>query len=274
MLSNCGHDERGGYSGGKAGDQTGREWDIVPWYQYAVGGWQYMIRHPDPRVRQMITSLATEAAANDNIGYDQYERYTFWQALKSCGYRPSAVNYPCETDCSAGVAAIVKCVGYLLGMGDLRDVSSESYTGNIRRALEAAGFDVYSDAKYLTSPDYLLAGDFLLREGWHICTNVTNGSKVDPQKGEDEVISEIFRDAYINETFRPPVMRYAGIDKVPVRLAPSDKAPLHPRFPYLDKGNGVIVQTRYNTGYVCIEVSAGSHTGTNGYIDAHYLYKK
>lgn len=26
MISNCGHDERGKYSGGKAGDQTGTEW--------------------------------------------------------------------------------------------------------------------------------------------------------------------------------------------------------------------------------------------------------
>lgn len=30
MLANCGHDEHGAcYSGGKAGDQTGSEWEIT-----------------------------------------------------------------------------------------------------------------------------------------------------------------------------------------------------------------------------------------------------
>lgn len=32
MISNCGHDERGKYSGGKAGDQKGDEWAVIPWY--------------------------------------------------------------------------------------------------------------------------------------------------------------------------------------------------------------------------------------------------
>ena len=32
MISNCGHDERGKYSRGKAGDQTGTEWQVINWY--------------------------------------------------------------------------------------------------------------------------------------------------------------------------------------------------------------------------------------------------
>lgn len=32
MISNCGHDERGKYSGGKAGDQTRTEWQVINWY--------------------------------------------------------------------------------------------------------------------------------------------------------------------------------------------------------------------------------------------------
>ena len=32
MISNCGHDENGRYSGGKAGDQTGTEWQVINWY--------------------------------------------------------------------------------------------------------------------------------------------------------------------------------------------------------------------------------------------------
>lgn len=31
-VSNCGHDENGRYAGGKAGDQTGGEYCLRPWY--------------------------------------------------------------------------------------------------------------------------------------------------------------------------------------------------------------------------------------------------
>ena len=30
MISNCGHDENNRYKCGKAGDQTGQEWAIIP----------------------------------------------------------------------------------------------------------------------------------------------------------------------------------------------------------------------------------------------------
>ena len=184
MISNCGHDENGRYNGGAAGDQTGTEWEVRSWYNYS-GGWDYMIRYPDPAVGQLIADLAREAAENDLIGYDQDERYTFWQHLKASGYRPSGITVKCEADCSSGVAAIVKAAGYLKGLAALQNVSSDCYTGNIRTALKNAGFKVYSDSKYLTSANYLLPGDLLLKEGHHICTNLTAGSSYDPESEEE-----------------------------------------------------------------------------------------
>lgn len=273
MLSNSGHDERGGYSGGRAGDQSGTEWYICPWYQYAVGsGWEYMIRHPNREIGKLISDLACEAAANDNIGYDQNERYSFWGCLPEAGYHPANINRTCEADCSAGVAAIVKCVGMLTGNRLLANVSADCYTGNIRRALENAGFEVYTNRKYLDSPDYLLPGDFLLKEGWHICTNVTAGSAVDPEEGEDELVAEIYRKARLDKVFRKAVYRYVGIDNLPVRCAPGDAAPLNPAWPYLSKNNGVIVYCGFDTGYVYCEISAGSKS-TAGYVEAKYLSK-
>ena len=188
MLSNSGHDEYGLYSGGQAGDQSGNEWSIIPWYQYPWGGgWQYVLHHPDANVRALITKLATEAAGNQNIGYDQAERYTFWQQLSSSGvgYRPANIKVPCEADCSAGVAAIVKAVGYLTGNEKLKGVSIYAYTGNLRPVLVNAGFQALNASKYLTSDEYLYAGDILLNEGYHTCTCVTNGAKAqeDTEKG-------------------------------------------------------------------------------------------
>lgn len=179
MLSNSGHDERGLYSGGSAGDQTGGEWSIIPWYQYPWdGGWQCVLHHPNQNVRKMIAQLATEAANNNLIGYDQAERYTYWLALSKAGYYPRQINTPCEADCSAGVLANVKAVGYLLNDEKLKNVSIYGYTGNERAILTQAGFECRTDAKYLTGDDYLYAGDILLNEIDHTCTCITDGAKV------------------------------------------------------------------------------------------------
>ena len=41
MISNSGSDENGKYSGGQAGDQTGKEWQIRSWYNRP---WNYVLR--------------------------------------------------------------------------------------------------------------------------------------------------------------------------------------------------------------------------------------
>ena len=180
MISNCGHDERGKYAGGTAGDQTGTEWEVRSWYRY-TGGWVYMIRHPNRSVGQLIADLAKEAAQNNKIGYDQNERYTFWQRLAAASYRPSRITANCEADCSSGCAAIAKAAGYLLNDSKLKNISIYAYTGNIAAVLQNAGFTLYADSKYLTSDAYLLPGDFLLKPGYHICTNLDTGSKAASQ---------------------------------------------------------------------------------------------
>lgn len=177
MISNSGHDERGKYSGGTAGDQTGTEWQIQAWYSRP---WTHVLRHPDKNVRDWIATLAEEAAQNDKIGYDQNQRTTFWGQLKQCAYRPKNIRQPCEADCSAGVAAIVKSVGYLLALDKLQQVSADMYTGNERFALNQAGFTVLTDQKYLNTDRYLCRGDILLCEGHHTCINLTDGSATDP----------------------------------------------------------------------------------------------
>lgn len=179
MISNSGHDERGKYSGGTAGDQTGGEWSRIAWYNRP---WTVVLRHPDPSVRGLIAQLAGEAADNPHIGYDQGERWTFWNHLKEAGYFPSAIQRNCEADCSAGVAAIVKAAGYILGLSRLQSVTPDMYTGVERRVLTSAGFADLTDSKYLTSDQYLLPGDILLYENHHTAINLSYGSKSDMKK--------------------------------------------------------------------------------------------
>lgn len=172
LISNSGGDEYGGIAGGTAGDQTGGEWNIRSWYSRP---WYCVLRYPDKNVRELIAELAIEAANNNKIGYDQYQRDTYWQQLQAVGYRPSKITTPCEADCSAGVIANTRAVGYLLNIPALKNVSA-SYTGNMRNGFAAAGFQVLTDSKYLTSSAYLVPGDILLNDGAHTATNLGIGS--------------------------------------------------------------------------------------------------
>lgn len=180
-ISNCGHDENGRYAGGKAGDQTGTEYQIMNWYSRP---WLCVLRFNDARIAAMIADMATKAAQNNLIGYDQgtagnsNDRYSFWQHLKASNYDPAQITVACESDCSASTAAIVKGAGYRLNNAKLKAVSIYLTTRNMRAAMKAAGAKVLTDSKYLTSGDYLKAGDILLNDNHHVAIAVTTGAKV------------------------------------------------------------------------------------------------
>lgn len=172
-ISNSGSDERKKYHGGTAGDQTGKEWQLRSWYNRP---WTHVFRYEkDPRVGETLCELGCAAALNNNIGYDQYQRTTYWKQLKAVNYDPSKITIKCEEDCSAGVAANVKAAGYLLGIAALQNVSSSMTSRNTVAQLKKAGFTVLTDTKYRTSGNYLLPGDILLYENHHVAMNVTKG---------------------------------------------------------------------------------------------------
>ena len=172
MISNSGHDENGIYSGGRAGDQTGGEWQIRTWYNRP---WNCVLRYPDRRVGDLIADLSKQAAQNDNIGYDQGQRSTYWEALKKAKYYPSKIKTLCESDCSAGVLANVKAAGYILGIQPLMNIDPNGWTGSMRQQLIEAGFRLLTASKYLTSDNYLMPGDILLNDRSHTAVNLDTG---------------------------------------------------------------------------------------------------
>lgn len=184
MISNSGSDENLRISGGRAGDQTGKEWVVRTWYNRP---WTCVLRHPDVNVRKKLAELSTKAANNNNIGYDQNQRMTYWIELQKVNFDPSKIKTPCESDCSAGVIANTKAVGHLLNISKLKNVQA-TYTGNMRAAFKAAGFEVLTDSKYLTSPDYLLRGDILLNDSHHTAVNLDDGSKVSTRKKTCKIV--------------------------------------------------------------------------------------
>ena len=169
MIANSGHDEKGGYSGGKAGDQTRTEWQIQNWYNRP---WDCVLRYPDIKVGMKIAELARQAARNNNIGYNQGNRLSFWAALEKSGYQPKNITIKCDADCSAGVAAIVKAVGYLMDIPKLKEIAITNYTGSMKVNFRNAGFKILTDSRYLTSDKDLIPGDILLNEKHHTCINL------------------------------------------------------------------------------------------------------
>lgn len=175
MISNCGHDEHNRYHGGKAGDQTGGEYKVIPWYNRP---WDHVLRPKLRVVGNRLANISKEAANNNNVGYDQYERKTYYTCLKAANWHPENIKKKCEADCSASTIANVIATGHQLDIKSLENLSPDVYTGNIRKALLATGqFEDLTASKYLTSDAYLLPGDILLYENHHVAVNLTTGSK-------------------------------------------------------------------------------------------------
>lgn len=179
-ISNASSNEKGGITGGSAGDQTGKEIRVIDWYNPS-SAWDWYIEHPDDAVMEWTAILAEEMAENPLVGYDQgNDRNTFWEQLKVSKYRPKNIKKACECDCSSGVGAIVKAVGYLLDIPELKKVSHQCWTGNILSALVSAGFKASNDPKYLTSDRYVRRGGILLNLDGHVTTFVSDGLKPTP----------------------------------------------------------------------------------------------
>lgn len=163
-------DERGQLTGGQAGDQTGKEVAIEPWYKHAKG-W-VVIRAKDATIRERIAACMEAACANDNIGYDQSTSWDLYDKAKWYGWDCGKVNVPTETDCSSLVRT---CVAYaaqknIPWFSTLNEVTVLSATGM---------FEILKDAKHTQSSDYLLRGDILCTctQG-HTVAVLDNGAKV------------------------------------------------------------------------------------------------
>lgn len=107
ILGSARVDERGKYSGGKAGDQTGKEVSTQSFYMHKKG-W-YVLRPKSIKVANGIANSMSRACSNSNIGYDQGNRL----AIISVGTK---TKKPTECDCSSLVRQCIKeGSGYDLG---------------------------------------------------------------------------------------------------------------------------------------------------------------
>lgn len=275
-ISNSGHDERGKYSGGQAGDQSGDEWKLISWYNRP---WTVVLRYEkDPRVGYLMAQLSCAAPLNSKIGYDQVQRNTYWTQLKAADYNPEKITVACEDDCTAGVTANTKACGHILGIKALEDLSTGIYSKTMKSNFVKAGFTALTDSKYLKSAKYLLPGDVLLYEGHHAAANVTVGSSVrgsykTPKMDKAEEITivekEEIPDVIITVTGNPICQAIARQD-MHIRTASSTT----------DKSLGIISKDKSVDVYEILEngwmkVKFGTIVGyTSNRNDAYYTISK
>lgn len=157
-------DENGNLAGGKAGDQTGKEISIQPYYMHKKG-W-VVLRAKDKGVANVLCKAMQEACANDFIGYDQNQRTTVITELKKKGSF-ARIDTFCEADCSSLVRGCCIQAGFDPG---------NFTTANEASLLMATGkfmnFDVKSEAE-------LQNGDILVtKTKGHTVIVVSSSNKV------------------------------------------------------------------------------------------------
>lgn len=158
-------DERGKASGGKLGDNNGREVKVGTWYQFG----QNVIIRPKNRSRAKVFATAMKILAEGNyVGYDQYNRTSLYNALKKVGFNPKKLKKYCETDCSAMVAACLNVAGY--------NIPATAWTGNLADCCKSVGgFEFLIGNKYIARDDYLKEGDIILNEVSHVIVALEDG---------------------------------------------------------------------------------------------------
>ena len=172
MIGHAGSNEWGGVYGGNPGDQTGTEVFIRTWYNRP---WNLMFRPKNAIVAEKIAVAMEQACANDNIGYNQNNRTTLYDAAKEKNWDISKITKKVDCDCSSLVAVCCNAAGL--------SVSKDNWTGAQKDNLMKTGaFTMYSTNQYVAQADYLKRGDILLYEGHHTAIVLSNGSKTEPNK--------------------------------------------------------------------------------------------
>ena len=145
-------DESGKASGGKAGDQTGKELSTQNWYKHSKG-WR-VFRPVNREDAEKIAQDMQWACDNSHIGYDQGQRTTLYNVAKDVGFNCKKVTKNCETDCSALVRVCCAYAGI--------DLPSFRTTNEGTVLLNSGKFKEMVGTKYTESQDYLKRGDILV----------------------------------------------------------------------------------------------------------------
>lgn len=173
MIGSARIDERGKISGGRDGDNNGREVSTQSYYAKPASAPWRVLRPKDAAKAARIAACMRMACANDHIGYNQNRRLTLYNLAKPHGFDVSRVTQNCSTDCSALVRVCCAYAGIAVG---------NFTTANEARMLLATGeFVEMTDRKYRAGSAYLREGDVLVTPSkGHTVVVLSSGNKAEP----------------------------------------------------------------------------------------------
>ena len=167
---------------GMVGDSTGREVYIQGWYDK---GWDCVLRPVDPEVAEKSARLCEAVCRDDKVGYSQSSssvtgRNSLRRQLMENDWHLDEID-KCNCDCSSFMAVCAEYAG--VNMQPQYTSGNAPATSTMRVKFAKSGaYKVLTDRKYRNSPDYLLRGDILLREGSHTAMCLDDGAKAGTER--------------------------------------------------------------------------------------------
>lgn len=165
-------DENGKISGGKVGDQTGKEIFIRKWYSRP---WNVYLECVDEKLADKAAKYMEQICLDDNYGYDQGQRLTGYNSIVA--NKGNVKGGKGEFDCSSLVASCYRLAGL--------NISPALTTRNMRAVLLATGkFKEYTGSKYINHDAYAKRGGIYLKEGSHVVMALGDNKKDEPTNNE------------------------------------------------------------------------------------------
>lgn len=220
-IAHASIDENKHISGGKSGNQSGKEVCIRQWYNKP---WTVLLRHPDRIARERIATIAENLASpptNALIGYNQDRRNTFHVVARKHNYNLLEfinAQETCDTDCSA----FVTCVCLFAGLKKLEYNGNAPTTSTMKSVFKQAGFNVLTDSIYMDGVNYLSKGDILLKPGSHVVICLDDGALYDNEnkyfpkyEGNSVSIADALKEMGIDNTrkYRAKIYKANFVDK-------------------------------------------------------------
>lgn len=166
-------DENGKATGGRAGDQMGKEVSTQSWYKHSKG-WR-VFRAKEAAVAEAIARCMQAACDNRHVGYDQGQRNSLYSEAEKFGFDVSKVTKDVECDCSALVRVCCAAAGIT---GLPAGFRTNNEPGNL---LKTGAFAELTGTKYTDSSAYLRRGDILCtKTQGHTVVVLSNGPKAEP----------------------------------------------------------------------------------------------
>lgn len=180
----CNEFNSDGWNGkGKAGDQTGKELRMQPFY-VSGDGWQFVLRHPDKKLGEKAVEVAKKICESNLVGYSQPNRKTLYDSLKKHNWDVDAYlksGELTECDCSSFAWSVWCCL-----IEDMRKRTSIPATIDMCVVWSKYGFEIIKDTDTINGKNNFL-GDVFVRAGHHTAICILKTSKEENTKIERDL---------------------------------------------------------------------------------------